>query len=66
MDREDWEPTGPHVHMCPECFEDVPCEDDCTWYGEDVTSTGIPVCHPVICDRCLELIEQYQSQGSGI
>ena len=57
---------GNHVHMCPQCFDDVPCNDWCTWNGEDVTNQGVPTLHPVICDSCREILEQYQSQGSGI
>jgi len=45
---------GNHVHSCPECFEDVPCEDWCTWYGDLVTNAGVPSLHPVVCERCRE------------
>lgn len=57
---------GNHVHMCPECFEDVPCNDWCTWDGESRTNQGAPACHPVICDRCELASRAYHDQGSGI
>lgn len=37
-----------HLHPCPECYQDVPCEDDCT--EEPVGSP--PYAH-VVCDSCL-------------
>ena len=57
---------GGHVHMCPECFEDVPCDDWCTWDGESKTNAGIPTLHPVECEPCRQVREQYQDLGAGI
>ena len=53
MQSDSWDDLfGNHVHLCPECFEDVPCADLCSWNGESRTNNGTPSCHPVICDRC--------------
>lgn len=42
-----------HVHLCPSCFRYVPCDWDCTLYGDEVTdSSGLPVQHPILCDEC--------------
>jgi len=58
--------NGNHVHMCPECFEEISCDDTCTWGGDILTNDGRPSCHPVICEACRLRIQQYQSEGSGI
>jgi hypothetical protein len=63
---EDQVLRGNHVHMCPECFEDLPCDDWCSWTGESTTNAGVPSCHPVICDRCEYAGRQYFDQGGGI
>jgi hypothetical protein len=55
---------GNHVHTCPICYEDMPCDDECSWEGDYVTNDGIPICHHAICDRCAE-IEMFQN-GGGI
>jgi hypothetical protein len=57
---------GEHVHLCPKCFEDVPCADCCTWDGESVTNADVPTCHPVICERCETASRLYHEQGGGI
>ena len=57
---------GSHVHMCPECFDDVPCAEWCSWDGENVTSSGVPTCHPVICDHCEKASREWFDGGGGI
>lgn len=64
-DIDDVEPIGPHTHLCPECFEDVPCEMDCSW--RDYTNhLGQVAAHPVVCDRCEAAKHQMFFLGEGI
>ena len=57
---------GGHTHLCPRCSRDVPCEDECTWYGDQFSSPGVPACHPTLCGPCRLIVEGYESDGSGI
>ncbi len=57
---------GDHVHLCPRCFEHVPCEDWCSWAGESAMTDGTPICHAALCDLCRMIIENHESDGSGI
>lgn len=38
-----------HTHPCPECYSDVPCEDDCSYAHTDIGRRY----HHVVCDSCL-------------
>jgi len=42
----------PHVHSCPECYEDVPCTMDCTLEPDLERDNGTPVGSHCVCDRC--------------
>lgn len=44
----------PHVHACPACYEYVPCELACSWFGELERTDGTPICSPVLCEACGE------------
>lgn len=57
---------GGHTHLCPRCFEDAPCEYECTWSGDMFSSPGVPACHPTLCDKCLATLEGTENLGSGI
>lgn len=57
---------GRHTHLCPRCFRDVICEDDCSWFREMYSRSGVPACHPTVCDDCIAWIDGYEQHGSGI
>lgn len=44
---------GGHVHSCPQCFEDVPCEDECHCADDLRLPNGTPRGHHVVCDECI-------------
>jgi len=43
---------GGHVHSCPECYEDVPCEHTCSCEEDLRLDDGTPRGAYVVCDRC--------------
>jgi hypothetical protein len=59
-------PIGPHVHLCPQCFDDVPCEMDCSALEGQRTNDGLPCAHPLVCERCEKLAEGIFTMGAGI
>lgn len=42
----------PHLHACPECYEDYPCELDCTLEPDLEREDGTPAGGYFKCDRC--------------
>lgn len=43
---------GRHVHQCPSCYEDVPCEDACSCDSDIDRDDGMPRGHQVVCAAC--------------
>lgn len=43
---------GGHVHTCPECGEDVPCEDACGCFEDMRLEDGTERGGFVVCDVC--------------
>jgi hypothetical protein len=43
---------GRHVHTCPECYEDAPCEDACSVFDDATTTDGLLYGAIVPCDSC--------------
>lgn len=43
---------GGHVHGCPECYERVPCDMDCTCEPDLTLDDGTPRGGYVVCNEC--------------
>jgi hypothetical protein len=43
---------GNHVHSCPECYEDVPCDYACSTEHDLTLDDGTPRGAYVVCDAC--------------
>lgn len=42
-----------HVHSCPQCYERIPCDDDCTIEPDmGTTKAGVPFGSHDVCAAC--------------